>query len=107
MSVPTISVTVEMPASEAGRVATAFCARRNYGPSGVEDAVRYVRETILAELYRDTLEFEAGLAASAARDAVMANPDDPLAQRPGPEPGPQPPPEDEMPVATGATGGGW
>jgi hypothetical protein len=102
MSVPTISVTVEMPASEAGRVATAFCARRGYGPTGVDDAVRYVRETILAELYRQTLEYEAGLAAAAARDSVFANPDDPLVsqpEQPQPQPGPDGP--DDFDGATG------
>lgn len=78
MSVPMVSVTVEMPASEAGRVATAYCAIRGYGPSSMQDAVAYVRTTILSDLYRDTLEYEAVIAASAARDAVFANPDDPL-----------------------------
>lgn len=111
MSVPMVSVTVEMPASEAGRVATAYCARRGYGPSSMQDAVEYVRTTILSDLYRDTLEYEAGLAASAARDAVMANPNDPLVPQPAtPEPEPVGPTGPTGGTGntgpTGATGGG-
>jgi len=80
MGTPTISVTVELPASEAGRIATAYCATRGYGPADDADAVRYVRDGILADLCRQTLEYEAALAASAARGSVFGNANDPLAQ---------------------------
>lgn len=89
----TISVTVELPASEAGRIATAYCANHGYGPTSAADAVAFVRQSILDDLYRQTLEYEAGIAASAARDGVWANPNDPLAQalltpvQPGPDGG--------------------
>lgn len=118
--IPTISVTVELPASEAGRIAVAFCASRGYGPNSMDDAVAFVRRTIIDDLYRQTLEYEAGLAAAAARDAVYANPNDPLATpppfvpTPAPDPGPGPseptgPTGDSGPtgitVITGPTGG--
>ena len=99
MSIPTISVTVELPVREAGRIAAAYCATRGYGPTDAADAVRYVREGIIADLYRQTLEYEAALAASAARDAVFGNASDPLAQAAGPAPA------EQSAAATGPTGG--
>lgn len=78
-TIPTVSVTVELPAVAAMRIATAVCARRGYGPTSPEDAVEFVKRTIFDQLRGETLEYEAGIAAQQARDAVYANPDDPLA----------------------------
>lgn len=83
----TVSVTVELPTSAAMRIATAVCARRGYGPTDADDAIRFVKETIFEQLRQETLEYEANIAAQQARDAVYANPDDPLAYvLPEPEP---------------------
>lgn len=76
---PTVSVTVELPAAAAMRIATAVCAVNGYGPTSPEDAVEYVKQTIFDQLRQVTLDYEAAQAAQAASDAVYANPDDPLA----------------------------
>lgn len=107
----TVSVTVELPTSAAMRIATAVCARRGYGPTDANDAIRFVKETIFEQLRQETLEHEASIAAQQARDAVYVNPDDPLAYAVQPEPEQTvvetTPPVENAPVgATGATGPG-
>ena len=77
-----INVTVQLPAAEAGRIAAAYCARRGYMATSLDDAVNYVRTTILSDLYRETLVHEASLASLAAQQAVFSNPDDPLTSPP-------------------------
>lgn len=76
---PTVSVTVELPAAAAMRIATAVCATNGYGPTSPEDAIEYVKQRIFDQLRQVTLDYEAAQAAQAASDAVYANPDDPLA----------------------------
>ena len=77
-TIPTVSVTVELPTEAAMRIATAVCARRGYGPASPEDAIEFVKQTIFDQLRQETLEYEASIAAQQARDAVYANPNDPL-----------------------------
>lgn len=72
-------MTVSLPASEAERIATAYCSRYGYGPIDFEDAMRFVKDHIFDQLRIITLQYEADIAAQAARDAVYTNPDDPLA----------------------------
>lgn len=79
----TVSVTVELPVEAAMRIAAAVCARRGYGPTSPEDAVAFVKTTVFELLRQETLEYEAAIAAQQARDAVYANPDDPLAFQQG------------------------
>lgn len=72
--------TFEIPDREAQRIAIAVCTANGYAPVSAADAQEFTKNWVFRTLARIVVEQEAGAAASAARDAVYANPNDPLAQ---------------------------
>ena len=102
--------TVEIPDTEAQRIALAVCSRDGYTPVDIMDAVERTKTHVFRYLAGVVIEQEAAEAAVAAADAVRGNASDPLAQAlfapvvpPGPV-GPEPPVEPGTTGATGATG---
>lgn len=72
--------TFEIPDQEAQRIAIAVCTDNGYAPISADDAQEFTKDWVFRMLARIVIEQEARVAASAARDAIYANPNDPLAQ---------------------------
>ena len=72
--------TLEIPDTEAQRIALAVCSRDGYTPAGLMDAVERTKTHVFRYLAAVVIEQEANAAAVQAADAVRGNADDPLAQ---------------------------
>jgi len=96
---------VEIPDTEAARIAAAVCARDGYAPPDMAAAVEHTREHVFRYLAGIVIEQEAAQAAAQAADGVRTNPDDPLAQWLYPPAPPAPEPEPGPVGPTGPVGG--
>lgn len=74
-----VTFTFDIPEDEAQRIAIAVCASYGYDPSSGQTPVEFTKEVVFRWLADTTREFEAKVAADTARNAVLNNPDDPLA----------------------------
>lgn len=74
----TFTFTLELPAAQAERIATAICVRNGYDATSGSTPVEFTRGVVMRWLVNQTLAYESDIAVTLARAGVMENHDDPL-----------------------------
>lgn len=74
----TFTWSIELPTDVAQRIADAVCVKHGYNAEGGVSQFEFTQQVTMRWLVEQTLNYEATEAATAARDAVLTNPDDPL-----------------------------